>query len=203
MDCLFCEPGWADLRGLYIIYFWLKEYFNIEILFGNARQDRCVYDTNFQTMYSERAVCSQFTSHWVRGGRWRERKGLEFLRVGQGHWLESENGGSALWSYGLVLLPSKAVIRDFKGPRSFPNITRGVRRKTDSGWLQRTKLLRGLDIFSSNSVPISAHPGEAELTSQTVWCVFQRLMPNAWDVFCSLPHSTPPLIASNLAILFQ
>lgn len=56
MDCLFCEPGWADLCGLYIIYFWLKECFNIEILFGSMRPDRYIYDTNFQTMDSEGEV---------------------------------------------------------------------------------------------------------------------------------------------------
>lgn len=75
MDCLFCEAGWADLRGPYIIYFWLKECFNIKILFGSTGQDRYVYDTNFQTMYSEQEVSAVNSSQiwWGSAVRGKER----------------------------------------------------------------------------------------------------------------------------------
>lgn len=180
MDCLFCEAGWADLRGQYIIYFWLKECFNIKILFGSIGQDRYIYDTNFQTMHSEQGVSAVNSSQiwWGSGVRGEERprisESLAWSTVSI--WTQ---GGSAFSSFGPVPLSREAVVGNFEGSRSLANTPRGRERSSDNSWLEKEAFWEDGGFFFSRFLHIFTHPAEADCILQTIAFVSKHLKLNA------------------------
>lgn len=136
-----------------------------------------------------------------RGRGWRERKGLEFLRV----WHRAlfrvwKQSGSGFCRFGPVPLSRKTVIRKCKGSRSLLNRPQLPKNKKE--WqklIRKSKTSERTGNFPTQFLHVFTHPAEAEFILQTTSFVFKNLKLNASDIFSSLPSSTPPLIASKLA----